>query len=135
MLITSPDNDFFQAAQTLAQSLSQWALLTVGGSLVVIVGTSYYRPKSHKMRLAYFLFLPAWVLLGIAIYEGTLIQRRYVAFLAANRRGPNPGLINEIAQGITSDSGYQILFLQLGLLSLFIWLVIYLRWWIFSDEH
>jgi hypothetical protein len=36
---------FFEAAQTLAQGLSQWSLLIVAGSLVIIVSTSYYRPR------------------------------------------------------------------------------------------
>lgn len=31
------DSKFFEAAQPLAQSLSQWGLLIIGGSLVIIV--------------------------------------------------------------------------------------------------
>jgi hypothetical protein len=46
------DSKFFEAAQSLAQSLSQWDLLILGGSLVVIVSTSYYRPQSIKIRAA-----------------------------------------------------------------------------------
>jgi hypothetical protein len=50
---------FFEAAQALAQSLSQWDLLIIAGSMVVIVSTSYYRPARRKIRAAYLLFLPA----------------------------------------------------------------------------
>lgn len=133
--MANPDGDFFQAAQTLGQSLSQWALLTIGGSLIVIVGTSYYRPKTRNTRLAYLLFLPSWILLALSMYNGALIQRAYVAFLVASRSAANPDLVSKIAQRVTRAAQAQIDLLQWALLVLFGWLFIYLTWWIFSKEY
>src|SRR5271166_4554543 len=101
LALFSPDSDFFQAAQALGQSLSQWALLTIGGSLIVVVSSSYYRPKTQKMRLAYLLFLPAWVLLAISIFNGAIVQRVYVAFLVASRNTMSAETANKFAQRIT----------------------------------
>ena len=44
---------FFAAAQTLAQGLSQWSLLIVAGSLVIIVSPSYYRSSHPRVRATY----------------------------------------------------------------------------------
>ena len=92
MVLSTPapidDSKFFEAALSLAQSLSQWDLLILGGSLVVIVSTSYYRPKTLKVRAAYFLFIPTWLCLAISVYQGIAVQRSYVAYLVASRSTP-----------------------------------------------
>jgi len=135
LVLLSPDTDFFQAAQALGQSLSQWALLTIGGSLIVVVSTSYYRPKTRRMRLAYLLFLPAWVLLALSIFNGAIIQRSYVAFLVASRGTITPENANKIAQRITRATESQIWYLQWALVCLGVWLFIYLLWWIRSKDY
>jgi hypothetical protein len=47
-----------------ASSLSQMALAVVGGTIAVLLGTSYLRPAHLLMRAIYFLFLPGWYCLG-----------------------------------------------------------------------
>ncbi len=55
MIVPAPidDSKFFEAAQALAQGLSQWDLLILAGWLVIVVSTSYYRPKDRRVRAAY----------------------------------------------------------------------------------
>jgi hypothetical protein len=103
---------FFEAAQTLAQGLSQWSLLIVAGSLVIIVSTSYYRPSHPRVRAAYFLFIPAWLCLAISINEGIRVQRSYVAYLVGSRQGANPQLSTQIAETMASATRNQILSLR-----------------------
>lgn len=126
---------FFEAAQTLAQGLSQWCLLIVGGSLVVIVSTSYYRPDNPRVRAAYFLFIPSWICLAISINEGIRVQRSYVAYLVGSRQSPNPQLSNQIAETIANAMRYQIGALQIALAIVGLWLVIYVVWWVVSGKH
>lgn len=123
---------FFEAAQALAQSLSQWDLLIIAGSLVVIVSTSYYRPESRIIRAAYLLFLPAWSFLALSIYEGIQVQRSYVAYLVA-ARGNDMKRIDGIAQTMNDATAAQIRTLEYALLCLAAWLVIYIVWWVFSE--
>ena len=127
------DSRFFEAAQALAQGLSQWDLLIIAGSMVIIVSTSYYRPRTRKMRLAYFLFLPSWVLLALSIYRGIEVQGSYVAYLVAARHN-NQKLIESIASRINADTISQIQFLKMALLCLGFWLVIYIFWWVLSEK-
>src|SRR5215469_8281282 len=96
------DSKFFEGALALAQSLSQWALLILGGSLVVIVSTSYYRPKDLKVRAAYFLFIPTWIFLASSIYQGAAVQQSYVAYLVATRGTPSQSTLDKIAENITN---------------------------------
>jgi hypothetical protein len=137
--ITSPSPSkakFFEAAVSLAQNLTQWALLIIGGSLVTVVGTSYYRPDSRRMRFIYLLFVPAWILLAVSIYEGTLIQRKYLAYLYANPSGVRYQiLVDRILQDINNEATNQFLTLEWALVCLGLWLVAYLFWWIESEKR
>jgi hypothetical protein len=129
------DSKFFEAALALAQALSQWDLLIIGGTLLIVVGTSYRRPKDKRVRAAYFLFLPAWSGLAFSIYQGTQVQRAYIAFLIASRSTtPSKPLIDQIAVKITSATRNQILSLEMALLCAGVWLVIYIVWWVLSNQ-
>jgi hypothetical protein len=135
LLDTPPDpGKFFEAAQTLAQGLSQWSLLIIGGSLVIIVSTSYYRPANPRIRAAYFLFIPAWMCLAVSIYQGIRVQRSYVAYLVGTRQGPNVQLSNQIAETVADATRKQILSLQIALVFVGIWLVIYVLWWVIAAQ-
>ena len=124
---------FFESVQALAQSISQWNLLIIGGSMVVIVSTSYYRPDTRRVRTAYLLFLPAWAFLALSIYKGIKVQGSYVAYLLAAREN-NGLLISTIAHDMNADITRQIAYLEWALLFLAGWLVIYILWWIFSAK-
>jgi hypothetical protein len=136
LLLQAPvdESKFFEAAQTLAQGLSQWSLLIIGGSLVIIVSTSYYRPANSRVRAAYFLFVPSWLCLAISIYQGIRVQRSYVAYLVGSRQGPNAQLSNQIAETMADATRKQILSLQIALVFVGIWLVIYVFWWVMSAQ-
>jgi hypothetical protein len=136
MLLLAPGDEskFFEAAQSLAQGLSQWSLLTIGGSLVIIVSTSYYRPANARVRAAYFLFVPSWLCLAISIYQGIRVQRAYVAYLVGSRQGPNTQLSNQIAETMADATRKQILSLEVALAFVGIWLLIYIFWWIMSAQ-
>jgi hypothetical protein len=127
------DSKFFEGVQALAQGLSQWDLLIIAGSMVIIVSTSYYRPRTRRIRAAYFLFLPAWVLLALSIYSGVEVQGSYVAYLVAARHN-NAAVIESIAGKVNDDVIFQIFYLKLALACLALWLVIYIFWWVFTDK-
>lgn len=132
------ESKFFEAVQSLAQGLSQWDLLIIAGSMVLIVSSDYYRPAQRKMRLTYLIFLPSWILLALSIYQGTKLQGSYVAYLmAALRKETDPQratIINSIVAKVNTDVLLQIRYLEVALLCLALWLVIYICWWVFSDK-
>ena len=128
------DSKFFEAAQSLAQSLSQWSLLIIAGSLVLIVSTSYRRPQNRRVRAAYFLFIPMWCCLAVSIYQGIMVQRSYVAYLVASRSTPTAQTLNGIAEAITNATRVQIGALEISLLIGALWLLIYIVWWICSNQ-
>jgi hypothetical protein len=128
------DSKFFEAAQTLAQSLSQWSLLIIGGSLIMVVSTSYRRPQNPRVRAAYFLFIPMWCCLAMTVYQGIVVQRSYVAYLVASRSTPTQQTLNGIAESITNATRNQILALESALLIGALWLLIYIVWWICSNQ-
>jgi hypothetical protein len=127
------DSKFFEGVQALAQGLSQWDLLIIAGSMVIIVSTSYYRPRTRRIRAAYFLFVPAWVLLALSIYSGVEVQGSYVAYLVAARHN-NTAVIESIAGKVNDDVIFQILYLKLALVCLALWLIIYIFWWVFTEK-
>jgi hypothetical protein len=118
-----------EAAVSFAQSLAQWEFVLIGGSLLVLVGTSHRHPTSRLMRMAYLLFLPAWLCLCWSIYLGTQAQGVYLAYLLVPVT-----TLEGATQRLNEDIGNQIFWMSYGLVIFFIWLVQYLFWWIFSKR-
>ena len=113
----------FEAVVSMAQGLSQWALLILAGSLVTLVGTSYYRPQKLGWRLLYLLFIPGWGWLGYSLFKGSQVQQDYLAFLV---RGANTTL--------GDDAYHQIFGLKWAVAFFALWLFFYLIWWVFTKE-
>ena len=116
-----------------SESMVTWALALGAASVVAIVSTSYFRPSAVRMRLAYLMFLPGWVLLGASIVIGNNIARRWLA-----AQFVNDAQAHVIADLINRDYLYQQNTLMWGLAVFAAWLVMYLMWWIFSadlDKH
>lgn len=124
-----PDLKIFEAAITLTNNLTSWALVVIGGSILAILSTSYYRPKLLWFRCTYLLFLPAWIFVSLSLYSGTRVQGVYLAALFSAH--PNLEMLQE---RLNSDSAAQIFRMEAGLVCLGIWLTLYLMWWIFNKE-
>ena len=125
----APDLKLFEAATSLANTLTSWALVMIGGSLLAIVGTSYYRPAALWVRCAYFAFVPGWFFLAWSIYAGSRVQRVYMAALYS----VHPKL-DRLIGALNKDALAQIERMEIGLAFFGIWLMMYLFWWIFNNE-
>ena len=124
-----PHSSTFAAAVSYAQSLAQWELAIMGGSLLVVVGSSHHRPSVRGVRAFYLLFLPGWICLGISIWFSTRVQGAYMAYLAF-RAADFEGTV----RAVNADMISQNWFMLAGLFCFFIWLVVYLIWWTFAEE-
>jgi small-conductance mechanosensitive channel len=108
--------------------LVTWALALVAGSVATIVSTSYLRSMNRVIRCIYLLFIPGWLFLGLSIYYGERISRRFMA----SKLVPEENL-HKIAKMVNQDFANQRLLLEIGLLIFALWLVIFLIWWVFGD--
>ena len=124
------DRKSLEAAVSFAQSLAQWEFVIIGGSLLVLVGTSHRPPETRRMRALYLLFLPAWLCLGWSIYLGTKAQEAYLAYLLLPVT-----TIEGATKTLNRDIGNEIFWMSCGLVLLLIWLVVYLFWWVFARKH
>jgi hypothetical protein len=118
-----------EAAVSFAQSLAQWEFVVIGGSLLILVGTSHRSPESRLMRVPYLVFLPAWLCLGWSIYLGTQAQEAYLAYLLLPVT-----TLNGATKTLNEDIGNEISWMLRGLLLLLIWLIFYLFWWILTKR-
>jgi hypothetical protein len=118
-----------EAAVSFAQSLAQWEFVIIGGSLLLVLGSSHLRPQSKVVRACYLLFLPAWASLGSSIYFGTRAQQVYLAYLLVTST-----TIEGASAKLGDDIQAQRVSMLIGLALLFLWLLIYIWWWIFSDD-
>ena len=124
------DPKAFDAAVTLAQTLTQWGFLIIAGSVVIIVGTSYYRPEHRWVRASYLLFLVAWATMGLSIFKGIEVQMANVARLFQ----PNPNLAT-IRQTMTHDANWQIIYMKFSLWVFGAWLLCFSLWWVFHKPE
>jgi hypothetical protein len=121
------DTKAIDDAVALTQTLSQWAFLIIGGSVLMLVGTSYYRPAGWATRWVYLLFVPGWGFLGYSIYQGTLAQQAVLGHYL-NLGVTANGFVSVLGLNI----GAQIKAMQHGLAVLGFWLLVYLCWWVFG---
>jgi hypothetical protein len=122
------DAKSLEAAASFAQSLAQWEFALIGGSLLVLFGTSYHHPPSRPFRAVYFLFLVGWVFLAWSIHLGAQAQGVYLAYLLVPVT-----TIQDATRQLNEDIGKEILWMFCGLGTFFIWLVLYLVWWVFFN--
>lgn len=119
------DTRAFDAAVALAQSLTQWGFLIIAGSVVILVGTSYYRPSQPVVRRSYLLFLVAWLAMGISIFRGIQVQMANVARLFEF----SPDLMR-IRETMRHDASSQIWYMEASLYVFGAWLLIFSIWWV-----
>jgi hypothetical protein len=127
----SHDSKAFEGAVAFAQSLSGWALLIAGGSIVTLVGTSYYRPQKWWARLMYLAFLPGWYFLGRCMFFGVNVQRAYLGYLFLNPVGDK---IIAFKGAVNDDALRQVLGFQHAVYCFGAWLLLYLIWWLCNHD-
>lgn len=123
--------DTYAALKIVADGSGQlitWAFALAAGSVAVIVSTDYLRP-SKRWRLIYLLFLPAWIFVGLSVYYGNQISRRYMAAATGAKEH-----VVTIAQAINTDFACQQSMLDIALIFFAQWLVLFLCWWIFVKD-
>jgi len=120
----------FEAAATQASTLISQSIAIIAGSILAILGTSYYRPRPRLARCGYLLFIPAWVYLARSINAGVEVQSVYL--MALFQKNPR---IEQLLGALNHAAAPQIDYLKSGLMFLGAWLVLYLFWWIFNKEE
>jgi hypothetical protein len=121
--------DALRQVMASSSQLSAWALAIIGGSVAVIVGTSYRRPDALRWRIPYLLFLPGWACIGYSLYLGNKLVGSYLAAIM----GRNQELISSIASQVNDMYAGQRIYLLLSLVFFGLWLLIYLLSWIFVE--
>lgn len=127
---SQPEKKLFEAIKAYesgSSKLTTWSLSIIGGSLVIITGSSYFRPLSLECRYFYFLFIVGWIFMGISLYFAFLITRRS---MVKDIYTSNADFLASILQGCNTAFKWQLRFFQWSLLSFGIWLILYLVWWI-----
>ncbi len=117
------------AAVSYSQSLSQWALLIVGGSAAVILRDSHVRPDKRLVSYLYFLFVPGWVCEALTMFYGTRVQGAYIGYLAS----PHPDPVHFFTK-VNEFAIHQDTVFEIGLASFGAWLVAYLVWWVVCNK-
>ena len=78
----------------------------------------------------YLLFLPGWFFLGVSVFYGEKVSRRF----AASAFTDDEATLLEIGNRMNIEYGRQRLFFQLALLTFGVWLVAMLLWWVSTGE-
>jgi hypothetical protein len=125
-----PQSSALVAAVSYAQSLAQWEFAVMGGSLLVVIGTSHQRPPVQWIRVFYLLFLPGWISLGISIWFSTRVQGAYMAYLALPAASFE-GAVRTVNADLISETRWMLG----GLVFFFVWVVAYLLWWTFTRNQ
>lgn len=118
------------SAVSFAQSVSQWAYLTLGASVALLFRDLSQRPKHLFIRYSFLVFLLGWFFLGLAIYKGVRVHGAYIAYLMSKQHDTLATI-----QNINADAAAQLRALQIGLLIFGAWLTSYLVWWVTHKDE
>lgn len=113
------------SAVSFAQSVSQWAYITIGASVALLFKDVTQRPKSPLVRWSFLAFIPGWGCLGYAIWKGVRVHGAYIAYLMSKQHDAQVAI-----QNINADAASQLTALRCGLFVFGGWLLIYLIWWV-----
>jgi len=113
-----------------SKDLSNWSVGMIAGAIATIVGTSYLRPAKLSMRLAYLLFPLSWTLLICSTLAGREVKGSYLASTIVADR-----FLYDSVACANAALARQLDFLTWGTAVLGVWLVIFLRWWVFDPEE
>jgi hypothetical protein len=127
-MIAPADLDSLKTAISFSQSLSQWSVVIIGGSVAALVGTSNWRPAKTRIRCIYLLFLPALTLLFVSAYYGVAAQRNCLAMMLMAKADANGAKLE-----LNENLGSQLVFMQWGVVFIGLWFLLFLIWWIFDS--
>ena len=111
-------------------ALTEWTVLTIGGTLAVLLSTSYKQPKGN-WKAMYLLLLPALVLFGVVLWDGFRVRQAQMAFLLrkATEQAASDALLI-----VNKAVAQQLDFYFDGIVILAVWLTLYMFWWVFADN-
>lgn len=102
-----------------------WTLMLLGGTLLMVVGTSHVSPLTAWGRSFYVILIPAWGLLAASMFYGDRVHRRAISALMVNS-----DKVTETHKAMNADFICQLHLLMFGAACLAAWLICYIVWWI-----
>ena len=124
-MTTPPELESMKTAIGFSQSLSQWSVLIIGGSVAALVASSNWRPARRKVRFIYLLFLPALGFLLESAYYGVAAQRNCLAMMLLANADTDGAKIE-----LNEHLGLQLVTMQRGILFIGLRFFAFLVWWI-----
>jgi hypothetical protein len=118
-----------ETVSAYAASLSQYAYLIIGATLLLIFGGKHRPPADVRLRGIYLLFIPVWALLIFSIYFGARVQQAHLAYLLFNTDN-----FTDASRAMNGDSSWQMKCLIWGIVLLGTWTTAYLFYWIFGPQ-
>lgn len=115
------------AISVSSQQLVNLASAFLGGSIVLVIGTTHVSPTTVPARSMYLALIPCWGSLVGSILAGDAVLRKYLAAMLAK----TPEKLIEIFEAANGKYGLQLNCLRLAILFFGIWLLAYIVWWIF----
>lgn len=109
-----------------SSTMITWTLAVGAGSVALIMGTSYLRPRQLWARLVYLLFPVGWGFFAVSIYHGNAIARDGVAAQLAH----SEKILPQIGADMNTEYISQQNTMEWGMGIFALWLLLYLIWWI-----
>ncbi|MVW87725.1 hypothetical protein EI969_17550 [Pseudomonas sp. PB101] len=114
------------AISASSQQLVNLSSAFLGGSVLLVFGTTHISPPNTKVRSMYFLLIISWAFLLLSMFSGDSVLRHYLAATVAKTDQVLMGIFS-LANGSYDD---QLNYLRLAVLFFAIWLFFYMVWWI-----
>ncbi|WP_042955153.1 hypothetical protein [Pseudomonas sp. G5(2012)] len=110
-----------------SQQLVNLASAFLGGSVVLVIGTTHVSPNTLKARRIYLILIASWGMLLWSMFSGDLVLRNYLAATVAK----TPEKLVEIYSLANGSYQTQLDTMRLAVLFFSAWLVSYMIWWVF----
>lgn len=116
-------------AARLAEILGATAIGLIGGTVAITISTAYSSYATTRGYFVHLLFIPAWIFLGISVYNGFGAQTEYLGELISKPNADRVFQMNSILRSQISWLGRALVVLAVWLLAVVIerWMALRIR--------
>lgn len=114
------------AISASSQQLVNLSSAFLGGSVLLVIGTTHISPPNTKIRSMYFLLIISWAFLLFSMFSGDLVLRHYLAATLVK----TDQTLMDIFSLVNGSYDDQLNYLRLAVLFFAIWLFFYMVWWV-----
>ena len=118
-----------ESVLAFSNSMRDLCIAALGGTVVLVLGSSLRRPQGLRARAGFLWLLPGWVALSSALQKWAEVHQHHLALVLSPKADPLT-----ILERVNNAIQVQITHTSIAMAFIGAWLMLYLVWWVFHRQ-